>query len=439
MSDWFYDLIREYFRGFSPITSALIPFFPLLFLTMFLSPGIFVDGLRILFYTSPLWLMYIGPRSVHHYWIHYIQHQFIDDPGQKPILLELLIPKDEMKSPRAMEVVFEALHYSLQMNPIFQTGFKGHVRPWFTIELVSTEGKLRFYVWTWEKLRDRVESAFYSQYPNLQIVPAKEDYSMRFDFERDKPKMWGCSFKLEKGDAYPIKTYYDFELEKDPKAEHKVDPLLTMLELMSDMGPHEHMWFQILFQMEHTDRWKDDVMVEIDKIYERATPEHPGTKPGEKVKGFPQLRPMQYELIKGMERCVTKHAFRTGIRGVYITDPGHYSSNHSRIVQRVFLQYNSMEGSEYYNVLKIDPDQHLAGFDWPWEDFRGIYRQYRAKWLLYAYQKRSYFHPPYKMDPMILTTEELATIFHIPGSESQVLGLTKTESKRGAPPVNLPS
>lgn len=439
MTDWYYALLKSYFLGFTPFAYAFIAFLPWLFLTMFVAPRVFIDALQIVFYTMPLWVLYITPHTVKHYWMHYIQHQFIDDPAQKPILLELLIPKDEMKSPRAMEVVFESLHYSLQMNPIFQTQFKGHVRPWFSLEIASTEGKLHFYLWTWEKLRDRVEAAFYGQYPNLQIVEADHDYSKRYDFDLDKPEMWGCSFKLEKGDAYPIKTYYEFELEKDPKAEHRVDPFITMLEMMSTMGKHEHMWFQFLFQMEHTDAWKDDVMKEIDRIYESATPEHPGAKPGDKVKGFPQLRPLQYELIKGMERCVTKHAFRVGIRGMVITDPGHFNFGHSQTTQRMFGQNNAHEGSEYYNVLKLDPEQHLAGFDWPWEDYKGIRRSARARKLLDSYQKRSYFHPPYIMDPIILTTEELATLFHIPGGESQVLGLTKTESKRGAPPPNLPS
>ncbi len=37
--------------------------------------------------------------------------------------------------------------------------------------------------------------------------------------------IWGCEFKFTKGDGYPIKTYVDYGLDKDPKEEYKVDPL----------------------------------------------------------------------------------------------------------------------------------------------------------------------------------------------------------------------
>ena len=48
--------------------------------------------------------------------------------------------------------------------------------------------------------------------------------------------LWGCEFKLLKPDAYPIKTYIDFGLDKDPKEEFKVDPISPVIELFGSIG-----------------------------------------------------------------------------------------------------------------------------------------------------------------------------------------------------------
>jgi hypothetical protein len=55
-----------------------------------------------------------------------------------------------------------------------------------------------------------------------------------------------------------------------------------------------------------------------------------------------------------------------------------------------------------------------------------------------AYVSRSAFAPPHIEDAFVMTSEELATLFHIPGKEAQQLGIKRIDSvQKGAPP-NLP-
>jgi hypothetical protein len=349
-------------------------------------------------------------------------------------LYEILIPRDIIKSPRAMETVFESIHAKWHIGSSFHRSWRGHVPPIFAFEICSHDGEIHFYTRCWDWTKDRLEAALYAQYPDIKLVPIdpEDDYVRRF---HKVPAMWGCNFKLTKGDPYPIKTYYDYELEKDPKSEHKVDPLVTMLEQMASIGKGEYLWYQFIIQVEYTNHWHAGVEKEIEKIYADATPEYP-TSDGKKMAGYPQIRPLQYELIKAMERSLTKHAFRTGIRGLYINEAGQYWK-HSQMTQRMFMQYSSDQG-DYFNRLSLDPETGTSGFDWPWEDFRGIRRSKRVARLWDAYKDRGYFTPPHIYDPMILTTEELATLFHLPGEESRVLGIHFLESKRGGPPANLP-
>jgi hypothetical protein len=58
--------------------------------------------------------------------------------------------------------------------------------------------------------------------------------------------------------------------------------------------------------------------------------------------------------------------------------------------------------------------------------------------MIDAYITRNAFLPPHIEDAFLLTSEELATIFHIPGAEAKVPGLKKIESNRKGAPPNLP-
>jgi hypothetical protein len=63
--------------------------------------------------------------------------------------------------------------------------------------------------------------------------------------------------------------------------------------------------------------------------------------------------------------------------------------------------------------------------------------------LLHAYKLRSFFQWPYKnykkQKPFVLTTEELATIFHFPSNMvSQTPTLQRVGSKKSEAPSNLP-
>jgi hypothetical protein len=41
-------------------------------------PYIAAQGFMLLLYTSPLWIMFLIPKSFWFYWLHYIQHKNID-------------------------------------------------------------------------------------------------------------------------------------------------------------------------------------------------------------------------------------------------------------------------------------------------------------------------------------------------------------------------
>ena len=86
----------------------------------------------------------------------------------------------------------------------------------------------------------------YAFYPEVEMYEV-EDYAAKFKFDPDTQECFPTDWRYEpRNDAYPIKTYVDFELDKDPKEEYKVDPLAEVIERMSILRPDEQMWVQIV-------------------------------------------------------------------------------------------------------------------------------------------------------------------------------------------------
>ena len=99
----------------------------------------------------------------------------------------------------------------------------------------------------------------YSYYPEVELVEV-EDYASKFRFDPDVHQAFITDYRREtfngqvpnndafEINAYPLKTYVDFELDKDPKEEFLVDPLANILEFMGSIKPGDEMWLQIVIR-----------------------------------------------------------------------------------------------------------------------------------------------------------------------------------------------
>ena len=393
----------------------------------------------VLSYVSLIWpyvlLLFVAFAFIE-IWIKYIRTSYNIKQGST--LLEIKIPREILKSPLAMEVVFTALYMPSDGNWL-ETYIHGKVRPWFSCEIVSDEGKIRFFIWTQSKFKDLIEAQIYSQYPTVEIYEVP-DYTSRFIFDPSRVDLFGACFKLTAPDVYPIKTYIDYGMDKDPKEEFKIDPLTSTLESMGSLKKGEQMWIQILIQAHKprglkeghlfkTKDWQTEAKEEIEKIRAEATP-----KTDKDYPGFPNPTKGQIEKIAAIERSISKFPFDCAIRGIYLADKDSFNKNRPGTLNGAFRQYSS----NYLNGIKRG---WLSGYEYPWQDFGGGKTLSAKKEIFDAYRTRSYFHSPHKYfaeKPFILMTEELATIFHFPGSVAQTPNLARIPSKKSDAPSNLP-
>jgi hypothetical protein len=231
-------------------------------------------------------------------------------------------------------------------------------------------------------------------------------------------------------------------LDKDPKEEYKNDPIVPILEFLGSLKKGEQGWIQILIQA-HTKEglkygriitkpnWEVGAKKEIDEIVKKGTLK----ATDEKKTGYLNLSESQKDVIKAIERTLAKPAFDTMIRAAYIADKEVFSPNNIGGLLGSFKQFGS-------NTLNGFKPGFNAGYDYPWQDFRGIRKRRNEIALLEAYKRRAFFNTPFKNfhgKSFILTSEELATIWHFPSSiVAATPTLTRLPSKKAEAPSNLP-
>jgi hypothetical protein len=357
-----------------------------------------------------------------------------------------------------MELFFTNALYMLSIKGLFEKYWIGAVWFWFSLEIASIDGQVHFYVRVPSRVRGLVETQMYAQYPQAQVKEA-EDYTLGVD--RITPEsdwnLWGCEFTLTKNNSYPIKTYVDFGLDKDPKEEVKIDPISPVIELFGSIGKGEQMWVQIVVTASqavnhhkghgNTGDWVRDAETELSNIAAPYT-KIEVLQNGKILKSGrtpDSLKP----LIDGINKKVAKLGFDCGIRVCYVAKKEAFRENARRDIRLIFRQYATPNLNSFNRI-------NATQFDYPWQFTTNSMLKLKDR-LLEEYRERSFFYipfrhkipipwpisliiPQYKHHHIfVLNTEELATIWHFPGQILQVPTLERIESKEAAPPTNLPT
>jgi hypothetical protein len=392
---------------------------------------------------SPIWLPLVLFFVFAEWWKYYVQKYFNLQQGR--VTLEILLPEEIMKSPLAMELALGHLWQTASPDNHVQTYWDGKNPPTYGLEIVSTGGTVHFYINTQiRKYKNIIEAQLYSQYPGIEIreVP---DYASEIDKDLTGFEVFSMHFGIRKDDAYPIKTYIEYGLDKDPKEELKIDPITQMIDLLGSIGPNERIWIQILIRAHREETiktgrlfegsifrnpdWKDAVRKEINKIAGR---DEKGRGPAE-LEGQPRLTEGERRVISALERSLSKIPFNTAIRGLYAAKKEYYLPG-ERIgaIITSWFQYNDAMLNSFRLGWRTD-------FDWNWwQDPTGRRRAAMKKREVDEYKRRFYDNRAQSDKRFILTVEELATIFHFPGQVAHTPTLPRIPSARGEAPPNLP-
>lgn len=400
----------------------------------FIAPLQSIHNWDWVFNTGPLWMPVLAGRFAMIRFIH-MKRSWVS--FQNPcVLLELRMPREVLKTPQAMETVFSSLSMGFGESSWWKKWWWGKMRPFWSFEIASIDGNIRFFVYTRQGMRRATESFFYAQYPEIEIIEAK-DYSRMRDPSTAEYTMDAFEFKEGQRSPFPIKTYVDYGLDKvGQKVETTVDPFAQVMEMFGSIGKGEQIWFQMIIRVSKNEKYrgaknadgkpysiKDEAKEEVESIRNKTLT----------ATGAPNPTEVQKERMASIERNMGKLLFDVGMRVIYSAPEGQGKGMGGPLLN-MFKPLNSP------NYNSIDPANAWSGKynDYPWEDIGGKRKARDNFEAVEFYRYRSFFHPPYRGHWMIMSTEELATVFHFPSSIVKTPSLERITSSRSAPPANLP-
>lgn len=408
--------------------------------------------LNFLLFTWWLWVFFLFFVATESLWRFYKQSKF--KKAIKWSLMELRIPREVKRSAKAMEQILAAIH-SLRNSPgnLRETYLEGQVTRWFSLEIISFGGEVHFYIRTPEQFKALIQSPFFSYYPDVEVVDV-DDYVGELPqntaelYNRDLD-LWGTEMVLDKDPAYPIKTYISFESAAE---ESRLDPIGHLLEILGRLKSEEFAAIQLTITPKNNKKWRDKSKGEIDKIRENITKPLAAQKAGYggKLKvdfsqGFPfpvinpadkkdekQLAPVATPglstLLGAVESNLSKPAFDTIIRVAYMGPKAAFYDSFVRSgIMAYFNQYAALD----LNSFKANnaAGTKAASYKFPFF-FVKERTEFKKQRYLYNFRNReipeetfigkvmtSYllnFNDKSKLVP--LSTESLATLFHIPTS-----------------------
>jgi len=354
--------------------------------------------------------------------------------SEQHVFLEVKLPRELNKSPRAMELALAAFYQTSQGN-WYTKYFKGRHHRWYSLEIISLEGSIHFVLWVTVRHRNLIESHFYAQYPDIEIREV-EDYTLDVDYlsNTDAWSLYGIENCLANPACMPIKTYVDFGLDKDPKEEFKNDPMLGLLESFGNIGKGEYLWTQILLRACLDQPALKKQAEEEVKKYVKKEKKVSGSDLFKTIMDKPT--PGETMIAEAIEMKMMKMMFDVYIRHIYVARKEVFNTQSKYLVFNALRVYNNPQGNSFGIAVENDAKSpvHFEGGWYP--------REWRipkiARQMFDAYRHRSCFYPPYIRTSMQMNVEEIATLFHFPGRVSETPTLGRIESKRGEPPVNLP-
>lgn len=369
------------------------------------------------------------------------------------VILEVIPPNDIEETPQAMEMVYDGLLGITKGINAVEEFVNGETRMYMSLELVSKEGTVHFYVRVAKQFKNLVESNIQAQYPRSEVIEVP-DYinEVPLLIPNKKWNLWGTDFKFTKPDPFPIKTYKWFEESVTGKS---LDPLSTIIESLGKIGPKQYFWFQLIivpFGGDEYDTGKELVdkmagkgkekpesfieifLKEIGDIVKgvftglAGKPIEYETKSEKSSSEAPveyKLTPGEREILKTIEENIGKSAFKTKMRMVYLGRREAFN----KVVVGSFIGALNQFTDVNLNSFVNDNDSKTFALHL----FVDARTKYRQRKILRRYRKRNR-----DGKNIFLNTSELATIFHLPNMSVISPAIHKIETKTSAAPSNLP-
>jgi len=392
-------------------------------------------------------------------WLFWVQEKFKHHTPHT--LFKIEVPQNNEQSMRAVEQIFVALYGIYNEPDYIEKWWLGFVQEEYSFEVVSDGGYINYYFRTPTYYKDLAQAAFYAHYPDA-ILMEVDDYCKDITVDminEEKVAVWGSEMKLEGDDVMPIKTYPMFEHQLTGKA---VDPFANILEMMSRMEPGEKLWYQIMAQptslahLKHRAETAIMAVVEPGKAHGHGGPDivdhvhkfvlkvldiihtslfggelNAGEEHAEGLEERQRLTTPEHEFVEEVDKKASRWPFHTKVRFMYFSKPKQFNPKKARRGMLAALRQ--------YRFINAFSEGVLTRTDQGCLPFRYIRPRQRllarARHMYWAYKSRDMERGEH--EGFVLSTEELASLFHFPQIEVRAPFIGKSQSRGVEPPTLL--
>jgi hypothetical protein len=300
-------------------------------------------------------------------------------------ILEIRTGRDSEHTPETAVQLYSTLP-KLYNNIFYKLiGKEEHL----SLEIIVRDQTIRFLMYVPNRLIEYIRGSIIASYPEALITENPDDPIL--DFFDEEGRIVTPSFvktgnlSLSNAEYLPLKTYLDF---KD------VDPLASLLASLSKSQPNDIIHLQYVISQDR-DWWKNKGWRQIQ-----------GKSIDDSTTGYHRQKGIIEEKLK-------KEALKVAIKIAVRTDSTQRSD---LILETLSATYNSISKSEG-NLLVLK-------------------RNYLFKKnFLQMMKQRSFWRSP----KMHLSLDELATLYHLPNKDLEVLpNIAWGKNLLGEPPENLP-
>lgn len=313
-------------------------------------------------------------------WVLWMRNKNREERSLDFVLLQVAVPRDNEIKIDAAEQMFSSLY------SIYKGGRFGIVKPedHFSLEIVALPEQMKFYISCPKHLQDLFEKQIHGAYPGADVQEVEE-----YNIFSEEGKLAYAALKLKKRDYYPVKTYKELA----------TDPLAQITSALAKMQPGEGAAIQILAAPAGP-KWKAAGKHYVHKTKQAEL----SSKDGKSVPD-----PKKMEAIEGK---TSKAGFETIIRIVVSAKTEADAKVHLSNIKSTFTQFNG----EY-------------------NGFGGVGIRFKKQFLVdFVYR-----YMPIWGKPSVLSSEELATVFHLPNKAVETPGIYWVNAKRAPAPAQIPS
>ncbi len=344
-----------------------------------------MDILELVFYSLIiLTLAFIVGVGLGWFFFNIWKHRRREKRSLDSVLLEVAVPRGNEIKIDAMEQLISSL-YSVRKG-----GWKMRfdAQPVISFEIIARPEDIRFYVWTFRKLKDLVEKQIHGAYPDAQVEEVEEQ-----NVFSEEGKVAYKAFQLKKENFYPIRTYKELP----------TDSMASITSALAKMGEGEAAIIQVLISPADS-KWQGG-----GKDFISSTKKSESDP--EKASYSTSARKLE-----AVENKVGKPGFETSIRVVVVSSSEEAAKVHLSNISSAFEQFNG----------------EFNGFGGRKIRNKGAFMEE----VIYRY------HPIFNFGGnrvSILNAEEISTVFHFPNKLITTPHIFWLNAKTAPAPSEIPT